>query len=209
MKKWLMKISCLILCFLSLGISACNNSPDLYQKGIEITTIMGEMVNSETYVEMIVGGGHCNLDLVKAKDYDTPTRAYKISIPAFDLFVQNMKSVDETKFNELPDNLKEQIENKYSFLTIVSFLNSYYGSSESLLLWSSLFASKTFDGKISSSIAYLYTFETGRPIIVLFEPFGGERFKANGQFVFAEDLSSLSKVREVFERFGCTVENAN
>ncbi|MBE5754073.1 MAG: hypothetical protein E7340_01875 [Clostridiales bacterium] len=77
MKSLFKKISCILLCLLFLVLSACNDSPNLYKKGIEITTIMGEMVNSKTYIEIMTIPKDINMDLVKAKDYDTPTRAYK------------------------------------------------------------------------------------------------------------------------------------
>ncbi len=211
MKKWLIKTSCVLLCFLFAGLVACNNSPNLYQKGIEITTTMGEMVNSETYVEMMGVPSNSNIDLIKAKDYDTPICVYKISSPSFDAFVQNL-NLDKTKLDELSENLKEQIENKYSFSTIINLLNqevfNIYGT-DALVLSSSFVANKVFDGKISSSSMYLYTFETGKAIAVVFTPFGENKFKASGHFVFTEDISSLSKAREIFEPFGCTVENAN
>lgn len=207
MKKWLIKIICGLLSLTFITFCACNDTPDLYQKGVEITTIMGEMIESELYVETM-GPSHVDLTLVKAKDYDTPTRAYKISVPSFDTFIQKMGTYDKTQideFNELSDNLKEQIENKFSFQIITNWINSKSGNDE--LVISTIFnARNTYNGKISSSVAYLYTFETGKPIVVLFAPFGDKQFTASGNFIFAKNLSSLSEVRELFEPFGCFVE---
>lgn len=207
MKKWLIKIICGLLSLNFIVLCACNNTPDLYQKGVEITTIMGEMIESELYVE-IMCPSHVDLTLVKAKDYDTPTRVYKISVPSYDTIIQKMVT-DETKiddFNELPDNLKEQIENKFSFPVITNLINSKSGSN-GFVISSTFIARNTYNGKIPSSVAYLYTFETGKPIVVLFAPFGDKQFTASGNFIFAENLSSLSEVRELFEPFGCFVEN--
>ena len=210
MKKWLIKIICGLLSLNFIVLCACNNTPDLYQKGVEITTLMGEMIESELYVE-IMGSSHVDLTLVKAKDYDTPTRVYKISVPSYDTLIQKMATdeTNETKideFNELPDNLKEQIENKFSFQVITNLINSKSGSN-GVVISSTFNARNTYNGKISSSVAYLYTFETGKPIVVFFEPFGDKQFTASGNFIFAEKLSSLSEVRELFEPFGCFVEN--
>ncbi|MBE5754072.1 MAG: hypothetical protein E7340_01870 [Clostridiales bacterium] len=116
-----------------------------------------------------------------------------------------MEGLDETQLDKLSDNLKEQIEYKFSFSTIINTLNN--NDYKTAVLSNSFKATKTFDGKISSSEVYLYTFETGKAIAVIFEPFGEKQFTATGYFVFVENLSSLSKIREVFEPFGCTVEN--
>ena len=204
------KIGCVLLCTMFLMLSACNKTPDLYEKGIEITTIIGEMVNSEDYAQVMGLDANDKIELVKAKDYDTPTRVYKISVPVVDAYFEHLrthaKNWDKSPYDKLSDNLKEQIKNRYSFLTIVDHLNSIYNW-DGLVLSSAFMAYKKFDGNISSSTVYLYTFETGTPIIVLFEPFGDKQFTAKGHFVFAEDLSSLSKVRDVFEQFECSVEN--
>ena len=84
MKKFLMKICCLLLCFASFGLVACEKNIDLYQKGVEVTTLMGEMVNSKQYLKLI-GSMEDKIDLVKAKDYDSPTRVYQLSIPSLDI----------------------------------------------------------------------------------------------------------------------------
>lgn len=206
MKNLFKKISCILLCLLFMLFSACNNSPDLYKRGIEITTIMGEMVHSEAYGEMVNIPHGIDMDLVKAKDYDTPIRAYKINVPTFESFVENTEIFNEEQLNKLSNNLKDQIENRDYFLYATTMLNNAYGPEGAVI--SSIFqASKIFDGKISSPIVYLYIFEMGKAIAVTFKPFGEKQFTAQGHFIFVEDLFSLSKVREVFEPFGCVVEN--
>ena len=203
MKKLLLSTSCILFCCLFVGLSACNKAPDLNKSGVEITTVMGEMVNTEAFREMS-GVSETQIELVKAKDYDTPTRVYKITTPTFDWFMQNMGDMEE-EFNGLSDSLKEQVNKRYSFASVINMLNNQYGLDATIL--SSIFiASKTFDGKLESSVIYLYTFETGRAIAVSFEPFGEKQFTATGYFVFAEDLSSLSAVRDAFEPIGCTAE---
>ena len=208
MKKFLMKICCLLLCFASFGLVACEKNIDLYQKGVEVTTLMGEIVNSKQYLKLI-GSMEDKIDLVKAKDYDSPTRVYQLSIPSFDILCQKFKTMDTSSFDELPDNLKEQIKAKFNFYLVLNNINNQYPDWDALVISSVLTADKTYNGKISSSTAYLYTFETGKPIVVVFEPFGDKQFTAKGYFIFADDVSTLSNVREIFEQYGCSVENVN
>lgn len=207
MKRFLFKTSCILLCLISVGFTACKKTPDLYQKGVEITALMGKMVVSEQYLKMI-GLETVKMEAVQAKDYDSPTRAYQISAPNFDSLYEEFGNINETLLNELSDELKEQIEAKFSFYTILNDINFNCRDRNALVISTSLYAEKTFDGKIPSTIIYLYTFETGKPIVVVFEPFGNEHFTAKGYFLFADDVSTLSKARELFEHYGCNVKNA-
>ena len=117
--------------------------------------------------------------------------------------------METSSFDELPDNLKEQIKAKFNFYLVLNNINNQYPDWDALVISSVLTADKTYNGKISSSTAYLYTFETGKPIVVVFEPFGDKQFTAKGYFIFADDVSTLSNVREIFEQYGCSVENVN
>ena len=210
MKKILTKLCYVLLCLLCVCLVACGNTHDLYQKGIEITTLMQEMLYSDQY-QSIMGYndiGIYNFDYVKAKDYDTPTRMYKLTEPTFEAFfdLTNLDDEKKTQFMELPDELKDQIKKRIGFNTIFSVINQQDNDFEIYLISSAIIANKTYYGNLPQTVAYLYTFETGKPIAVVFKQTGNNQFTASGYFVFAEGLTSLSGVREVFEPYGCTVE---
>ncbi len=171
-----------------------------------MTSLMGEMVNSDRYIEL-TGIGDFRDESIIAKDYDSPTRAYLISIPSFEVLYQKYQNADTSSFDELSDGLKEQVKGWFNFYTVLFRINADHVGIDELSIFSTLFANKKFDGKITSSKAYLYIFETGRPIVVVFEPFGDKQFTAKGYFLFVNDVSTLSKVKEIFEPYGCDVEN--
>lgn len=205
-KKFLSEISCVLICLISVATAACGKTPDLYRAGVEVTTLMGETTNSEQYRE-VMGISDEQTSLVKANDYDSPARAYKISVPTFETLYEKMNNEGVLRLDELSDDLKEQAKTRLNIYTVLNFVNMHYGSASCLAASSVFTAEKRFDGKIASSVVYLYIFETGIPIAVVFEPFGEKQFTAKGIFLWAGDTSALSKVREVFEPFGCNVEN--
>lgn len=206
MKKFLSEISCVLICLISVALAACGKTPDLYRAGVEMTTLMGEMTNSEQYRE-VMGISDEQTSFVQANDYDSPARAYEISVPSFEDLYEKMNNEGVLRLDELSDDLKEQAKTRLNIYTVLNFVNMHYGSASSLAASSVFMAEKRFDGKIASSVVYLYIFETGIPIAVVFEPFGEKQFTAKGIFLCAGDISTLSKVREVFEPFGCNVEN--
>lgn len=206
MKKLILQASFALLCIFTIGFTGCKKDVNLYQKGIELTTVMGEMANSESYLKLMGINDTSDFDQVKAKDYDSPTRTYRISIPSFDTLAKETSNIDTVLFNELSDSLKEQIKVRVDFYTALNYVNSAIDVN-AIYIASTLIAKKTYNGTISSSSAYLYTFETGTPIVVVFEPFGNKQFTATGCFLFRDDATTLSKVREIFEPFGCNIEN--
>ena len=83
------------------------------------------------------------------------------------------------------ETVKSQIKNSFGFLTVVrSYINTYGATFTALS--ASYTIEKTFEGNLLSHIAYLYLFEKGTPIIVIFEPLSNQLFKATGLFLFGD-----------------------
>ena len=177
-------------------VSGGRGSDDSYGRNDEFRTISG----SNGYIR--------RADFVgESQRHDSPARAYKISVPTFETLYEKMNNEGVLRLDELSDDLKEQAKTRLNIYTVLNFVNMHYGSASCLAASSVFTAEKRFDGKIASSVVYLYIFETGIPIAVVFEPFGEKQFTAKGILLWAGDTSALSKVREVFEPFGCNVEN--
>ena len=216
MKRFL-KFMCLVLCVTCIvSLVACNGSNNqtggaepvepvseqgLYDSGVVITSVVGEMVNSETFVGLMSLPSQ-SVEMVKASDYNAPINAYKITPPSFQTMLELMEG--EQLIEGLSSNLLEQMEGRYDINYILTTLTNAYGS-HALIARSSFMAKKVFDGALSETVVYLYLFETGKPIAVVFTPFGEKQFTANGGFVFGE-FSSLTEVESMFVPFGCQVE---
>ncbi|MDY4894429.1 MAG: hypothetical protein SO532_00900, partial [Candidatus Borkfalkiaceae bacterium] len=131
MKKFLSGISCVLICLISVATAACGKTPDLYRAGVEVTTLMGETTNSEQYRE-VMGISDEQTSLVKANDYDSPARAYKISVPTFETLYEKMNNEGVLRLDELSDDLKEQAKTRLNIYTVLNFVNMHYGSASCL-----------------------------------------------------------------------------
>lgn len=195
---------CLILSLSACGLFAKKDSKDtvLYHAGLDLICVMEEMIQSEEYAEILgVNGVEELLEIVDRNDYDYPIAVYSISMPKTVDFLKITANYSEDQWNSLSDILKRQIENRVSFSAIVSMINGQQGAKK--LAVGSLYTA--FDKyekiKVDDTTVYLYVFEEGIPIAITFTESGG----VNGQFVFLEDIATLSNVRAVFEDYGCSV----
>ena len=98
-------------------------------------------------------------------------------------------------------NLKEQLDHRVSFSSIISSINAQSGTN-TIALCSLLTATKyDKDVELDKSIAYLDVFEEGIPIAVTFTKSG----YANGQFLLLNDSNSYEDISEIFNRYSCKV----
>ncbi len=201
-----------LLCLTSLLFVGCNQNQGLYEKGLEMTKGMEELVKSDLYFESVTSGiekvNKARQNFI-ANDYDSPTKVYSISMlsreKAEELCVGLLKT-DELReqWNNCNDFVKEQILNKCTMQSIYTWINNKQGI-DAISFCSLYYAMKQFDGfDLKEEISYLYIFETGKPIIVTFEK-SANGMKATAQFLLLED-TTLSGVRDEFSKFGCNVE---
>lgn len=198
-----------VLICLVLNISACEKSVrkdsqdvDLYHAGLDMISIMEEMIQSEEYADIIGADGVEELlELVDTNDYDYPTAVYSISMPEIHDLIKILDFSVADQWNGLSDNLKGQIEKKITFSTIVSMINAQQGSQR--IAFSSVYTAtdKNENIKVDDTIIYLYVFKEGTPIAITFSKSGS----VVGQFVFLEDIDTLSNARAAFEKYKCIV----
>lgn len=109
---------------------------------------------------------------------------------------------DDADYDKLSDNLKEQLNYKVSFSTVVGALNVKNGGVEAIALCSILTAIKyDKDIELNGEIAYIYVFEKGVPIAVTFDESG----RAYGSFILLGDNKSYEDISKTFEKYYCTV----
>lgn len=202
MKKHLALFFVILLIVLTC-LPGCSSEQQLYEFGLELTTTMSEMIESDAFAELYKSIDFSDiLDEVNTTDYDSPDAVYVITTPETEELLETL-GADAEWWNGLSDGMKEQVENRVTFQSYISIINGQAGTIKTAFS-SVYFASKKIDNiKISKETVYLYTFKKGVPIVVTFQPNGG----ATGHFLFAEDLNTLSDVRELFEPLKCTVED--
>ena len=214
MKKITAKIFSALMILLMITFTGCQKT-DLYQAGLEMTVLMGEMVANDDYVSMVIGNNSdIDIDKVRARDYDTPVKVYSITSPTFEKslekFLQNGATFKEN-FEKLPESIKEQVKQQINFSAIISIVShemeSDFDSYESVVLTNSFLAQKKKEGKIEQAIIYLYVFETGQPIIVEYTPITNKEYNIASRFFLSKECNTLSGVRTLFEPYGCEVNS--
>jgi len=204
------KIAFIMSLVLLLSLSACGTAEkkestekELYAYGLEVASVMEEMIQSEEYMSMFFVNNK-NMDAllegIDTKDYDSPIAVYRISQPDAKQFAQLTGMSDEF-WNALSDNLKEQVMNRVSVSSIFTMINAQYGDIKLAFSASCVAIKKNEKIAVNEATTYLYVFEKGIPIAVTFSETG----VMNGQFVFLEDVYKLSDIQEVFKEFKSTV----
>lgn len=200
----------LLIMVLTVLVSGCTRSDgdDLYDRGLEVAEIMDGIVKSESYCRLLSGSDSIDefrKQKLVADDYDSPTHVYSITVPSADELLGTMGEDSTELYNELSDLLKEQIDKRIGFNYIINTINAKEGGTTMIAASSLYNAVTSFDNvSLSDDIAYLYVFEDGMPIIVVFTA-GENGVGANGYFMFKSELSDISDVKELFEPFGCEV----
>lgn len=197
------------LIYLMLTLSGCgtfvkkdSQNIDLYHAGLDMISTMEEMIQSEEYADIMGFIGEDELlEMVDTNDYDSPIAVYCISMPEITDLLKIADDFVTDQWNRLSDNLKEQIEKRLSFSTIVSMINTHKGSK--ILAFSSCYIAfgENENIKVDDTKIYLYVFEEGIPIAITFSESGS----IIAQFVFLEDIDTLSNARDAFEEYGCSV----
>lgn len=204
------KISIVIFTFLlALAMTACgkshnsHNEEALFDLGIEVAKTMQEMVYSDEYISLYtVTEFEDEIVNFQATDYDSPIAVYSVEIPNVKDILSKLGPENIDDYDKLSDNLKEQLDHRVSFNSIVSSINAQRGTN--IMALSSLLTATKYDKdlELDKSIAYLYVFEEGVPIVVTFTKSG----YANGQFLLLNDSNSYEDISEIFNRYSCKVD---
>lgn len=193
--------ACFVLC------SGCSEQLDLYDCGKEMTIQMEELVKSDFYADN--SGLSVELKSIRndfiANDYDTPIKTYSIKMHDKNELVFKMLNITESDWNDVSSAAQEQLLEMVSLQLVISRINLDVGDINVHIFTSNYIITKRFDNySLKTETAYLYLFETGKPIIVTFTPCH-DGITAQAQFLAVGDKTSLSDLRELFEPFNCTV----
>ncbi len=210
-------ISLLLVVFSLFSFSSCTQQVDVYKESMNITSIMELKASSEDFWQLNISGTPQSFEeerkIFMANDYDRPIRCYRISQPDPETVKQIFlfpEDGDKELFDSLPDALKEEYKNYNDTATLFStvFQRVQFSSPSSHSMGLSICRTLRIlpNAKIDAPVAYLYIFETGKPIAVLFTQKSDSEVSVQGYFLINSDYATLSATRDIFEPFGCTVE---
>ena len=197
----------LIFALSVLTFAGCSVNPNLYDKGLEVTKQMEEALKSEVFLTYLLGKNYKdyhNVDKFIAYDYDTPVKVYTVSPPNEEL-IRDIVNIGKSDFDNLSGTLQEQLKNRMTYDAIITNINFNNYVADDIAFTASFVITKKFPKcELKEPTAYLYIFETGKPIMVCFSTENNE-LVARGRFLLSDEVDTLSSVRGLFEKFGCNV----
>ena len=205
MKKRIIIIFMAVMIF---GMTACGTKKEqvsLYEQGLEVVTLMDEMADSQSYVQMFTGNTQIS-ELIQSNtngDYSKPQAVYEVMLQKDNY--QGLLENEETQ-TTMSDELKGIISKKVN-ASVITQLNAY-GGSENLAASTICTAGISFvNSEVKEDVIYIYVYENTAPVAVIFLKEGNDIVSANGTFMFGEELANLTKesISQLFEGLYVTV----
>ncbi|MBR0026173.1 MAG: hypothetical protein IJP37_03335 [Clostridia bacterium] len=209
------KIIALVMALIMLcSLTACaqpveDEKPSLEVYGMEVISMMEELVKSEFYGNAMSGNSeiHAAAQPAAAGSYEECTAIYKITVPS--LQSQLELEGEDISTQGFSEELMRFLENR-NVSALISQLNALSGA-YAIAAASMYTASKTFvSDELTESMIYIYAFEEGVPAAITFLKGEDNTVSAGGQFLLLEDFptDSAEAIRSFLlsAGFGCTVE---
>ena len=201
MKRFLSVFLLVVLC---LGAVSCGGSAVSREaRGEELTSLVDEMVKSDSFIKMYFNGINVYDELIadiRKADYRVADAIYRLDFSENEVVEKLAKRfIDLDALGErLQKRLMEAMGN-----TIVSEINSSVGS-YAMVVSSMFSASINFvDKSVTENEYYLYTFDGGYPIFISFIPHEGGAVTANACFILNPNFkcSDADEINESFRAF--------
>lgn len=192
---------------LLIALSGCagpgNSRKSLYEHGMDVIALMEEMVGSSSYGSLMSSAAEIEQirQTLADGDYAAPQTVYEIEFPTLgDILTYAESEVTTESFS---DSLNKLLDNR-SASSLINLINSRSGTAA--LATSSVYtASKTFvSSGTKESTIYLYTFQNGNPIAVVFTTGEDSTVTATGTFLMADgfDAASVEQLQALFREAG-------
>lgn len=175
-------ISALLFCPVC---NACSEAaePDYYHIGLEVTALMGEMVDSEAYLSLLSQPETFSeiLERVNTHDYDRPAAVYSVSLSDPRSYLEELLDDDPDSretWDSLSPALQDQFLARMSLPALLARSNVRAGAVYMALFSAAnaVIRNETLTGE--APCYYLYFFQKGAPILVSFG-----YHTASGQFL--------------------------
>lgn len=181
-------ILCAGLTLMMLILSSCTAGKSPVEHGMDVVAMMDELVGNRDYISALSGKEEVAEIAAKldAGSYERYRAVYRISLDT-DQLRNSLGMADVT----LSDDLRSYFDNG-ALASVITKINAAQGLNETIAA-SVCTAGKKFVCKdITEHCIYLYTFEEGTPIAVVFGKGEDGAASASGYFVLAEDFTPMS-----------------
>ena len=188
MKKLFVILTICIL--LTVSLVSCNNETvSLTECGESVISIMAEMIVSDGYKEFyefsINESQNEVIDKISEGDYSKASAVYELAIPK-DALINDVAK----------DDFSEEL---YNYLclsqssSLATAINRHSGN-DAVVVSSIFSAQKIFaNGNIDEIKTYLYVFENGNPIMMIYTPGEDGSFRASGFFIINDSFATDSE----------------
>lgn len=205
MKKLLAACLASVMLLSACGTPAETETRSLYEHGLDIVSMLNEIVESDEYVSVYSASEDILsiINSIEEGDHTAPNAVYQLMIPE-----ESLLALSEV---EAMPNLSDELR---AFLTgrvqasVINIANSRNGAN-TLAATSICTVGKTFvSSEITGNTIYLYTFENASPVAVSFTVGEDSTVSASGTFLLSEDLNADSpdSIREFFSELTLDVE---
>lgn len=205
MKKLL--ILCLTACVL-LTACAGKQEKSLYEQGLDLISLMGEMVQSDAYFDMYAPAIQVKdtaadiADAAAAGNYQSPKAVYQIS--ASESRLMSALGAD-INFDGMSAELKDYLQSQI-LSSCASILNSQAGT-EALAASSIYMCRKSFVcSEASGNTAYLYIYEDAYPVFIVFLTGEDHAVYASGSYILSKDIMNEDNLSTLFAFAGFQIE---
>lgn len=192
MKKYMTIILAVLV---TLALCGCGNAAakdsSLYTQGLDVANLVVQAVQSEAYLDQVSVSSPLREILEDAAqgDYSSPKAVYELRFSSLPV---------ET--DTLPEPLAKACRQRL-LPTMISRLNAAAGA-ETLAAASVCTMVKTFvASNVTEDVLYLYQYETGYPIAVIFTPGEGGAVSASGCFLLCPDVPQQGTAEEIADSF--------
>lgn len=192
MKKYMTIVLAVLV---TLALRGCGNAAakdsSLYAQGLDVANLVVQAAQSDAYLDQLSGNSSLREILEDAAqgDYSTPKAVYEL----------RFSSLPEES-DTLPKPLAKALHQRL-LPTMISRLNAAAGA-ETLAAASVCTMGKTFvASNVTEDVLYLYQYETGYPIAVIFTPGEGGAVSASGCFLLCPDVPQQGTAEEIADSF--------
>ena len=195
-------------------LTACGAKKEtsLYAHGLELISLMGEMVQSDAYSEMFFSAPQVKESVEKtaraaaAGAYEKPASVYQITVGEEGLMETIISAAEaDVNFDGMSAELKAYVQSRI-LSSLASILNAGAGT-EALAASSVYMCSKSFVcGEASENTAYLYFYEEAIPVLVTFLAGEDHAVYASGSYILNEDITDAESLSSLFGLSGFQVK---
>jgi len=209
MKRKISIVLLVVILLITMFTSCNENSKSLVGYGEEVISLMSEMVENEDYKSLynLPSAYDETISNLRGGNYSKSSAVYELSIPEDELFESIDADIDKESFSE--DLYKHVCSSTYT--SLASHINQKSGV-EAISVSIAFSAQKSFVNKeMDANKVYLYVFENGCPILIIFSAGEEGSFRAIGYFIIndtfvTDDENSIMESCKVVGINGVTVK---